>query len=104
MEQLVAELTGLGCATPELDSEIVDPETGRALITAEALWPEGLQPGLGDPVVLELDAGSELSRLNELGYQIFTSIDALRQFVIRRNAQSAGTPLDVITPEPTFVG
>ncbi|GGN96474.1 hypothetical protein GCM10010112_87750 [Actinoplanes lobatus] len=104
VEQLVAELTGLGCATPELDSEIVDPETGRALITAEALWPEGLQPGLGDPVVLELDAGSELSRLNELGYQIFTSIDALRQFVIRRNAQSAGTPLDVITPEPTFVG
>ncbi|MGK5682122.1 GmrSD restriction endonuclease domain-containing protein [Actinoplanes sp. URMC 104] len=90
VEKLVAELTKLGCAEPELDVEITDPVSRRPLIIAEALWPDGLQPGLGEPVVLELDEGGALSRLNELGYQVFTSVDALRQFVLRRNAQSAG--------------
>jgi hypothetical protein len=45
------------CAEPEIDSEIAVPESGRMLAVAEALRPEGLQPGLGGPVVLEL--GSE---------------------------------------------
>ena len=52
---LIAELTELGCAEPAVDSEIADPATGRVLAIAEACWPEGLQPGQGSPVVLELD-------------------------------------------------
>jgi hypothetical protein len=40
---------------------------------------------------LELDPGSELSRLAELGYQVFTSIEAMRRFVLRRNAENAGS-------------
>ena len=88
---LVNDLVAWGCARPEIDGEIPDPATGRVLAVAEAFWPEGLQPGLGDPVVLELDvAEADMARLAELGYQVFTSVDALRGFVSRRNEESAG--------------
>ena len=88
---LVDELTELGCAEPALDSEISDPATGRVLAIAEACWPEGLQPGQGGPVVLELDPGeSDLPRLTELGYEVFTSCESLRGFVHRRNKEAAG--------------
>jgi hypothetical protein len=86
---LVAELMDLGCVAPELDAEISDPETGGVLAIAEAFWPAGLQPGLGDPVVLELDAGSDLARMAEIGYQVFTSTEALSGYMARRNEGSA---------------
>ncbi len=88
---LVAELSELGCAEPAIDSEIADPATGRVLAIAEACWPEGLQPGLGSPVVLELDPGeADLARLKELGYEVFTSVASLRGYVRRRNQEAAG--------------
>ena len=88
---LIAELTELGCAEPAVDCEISDPGTGQALAIAEACWPEGLQPGQGSPVVLELDPGeSDLARLEELGYEVFTSTDSLRGYVRRRNQEAAG--------------
>ena len=65
---LVAELVELGCADPAVDCEVSDPATGEVLSVAEACWPEGLQPGLGAPVILELDpAEADLDRLKELG-------------------------------------
>jgi hypothetical protein len=88
---LVDELTELGCAEPAIDSEISDPATGRVLAIAEACWPEGLQPGQGSPVVLELDPeDSDLPRLKELGYEVFVSCDSLRGYVQRRNREAAG--------------
>jgi len=88
---LVAELVELGCADPAMDCEISDPATGEVLAIAEACWPEGLQPGQGGPVVLELDPeGADLPRLKELGYEVFTSIESLRGYVRRRNQAAAG--------------
>jgi len=88
---LIAELTELGCAEAAVDCEISDPATGRALAIAEACWPEGLQPGLGSPVVLELDPEeSDLDRLKELGYEVFTTTDSLLGYVRRRNQEAAG--------------
>jgi hypothetical protein len=88
---LIAELTELGCAEPAVDCEIPDPADGRVLSVAEACWPEGLQPGQGDPVVLELDPEeSDIPRLKELGYEVFTSTDSLRGYVRRRNLVAAG--------------
>ena len=96
---LIAELTELGCAEPAVDSEIADPATGRVLAIAEACWPEGLQPGQGSPVVLELDpAESDLSRLTELGYEVFTSTDSLRGYVRRRNQEAAGPAEELPCP------
>jgi hypothetical protein len=88
---LVAELVELGCAEPAVDCEVPDPATGDVLTTAEACWPEGLQPGQGDPVILELDpAEADLPRLKELGYEVFTSIESLHGYVRRRNQEAAG--------------
>ena len=70
---LVAELVELGCADPAVDCEVSDPATGEVLAIAEACWPEGLQPGQGDPVILELDpAEADMPRLKEIGYEVFT--------------------------------
>ena len=83
---LVAELAELGCTDPAVDCEVSDPATGEVLAIAEACWPEGLRPGQGDPVVLVPDpAETDLTRLRELGYEVFTSTDSLRGQVRRRN-------------------
>lgn len=88
---LIAELIELGCADPAVDCEVSDPATGNVLAIAEACWPEGLQPGQGDPVILELDpAEADLPRLEEIGYEVFTSIESLRGYVHRRNQEAAG--------------
>jgi hypothetical protein len=91
---LIAELVELGCADPAVDCEVSDPATGEVLAIAEACWPEGLQPGQGDPVILELDpAEADLPRLEEIGYEVFTTIESLHGYVRRRNQEAAG-PVD----------
>ena len=88
---LISELVGLGCADPAVDCEVSDPATGEVLAVAEACWPEGLQPGQGNPAILELDpAEADLPRLKEIGYEVFTSIESLRGYVHRRNQEAAG--------------
>ena len=79
---LIAELVELGCEDPATDCEVSDPATGQRLTIAEACWPEGLQPGEGSPVLLELDPDeASVIRLKELGYEVFTSIESLRGHV-----------------------
>ncbi|MEU6408242.1 DUF262 domain-containing protein [Microbispora sp. NPDC046933] len=91
IKAMVEELVRLGYAEPALDSEIADPASGRALAMAEAFWADGLQPGQGKPVVLELDPEvADLPRLEELGYEVFTSVDALLGYATRRNETAAG--------------
>jgi hypothetical protein len=101
IRDLLTELAAAGYSTPALDTEISDPETSRALAVAEAYWPEGLQAGQGAPVVLELDPEeADLPRLAELGFEVFTSVDALRGFVQRRNELASGDREDEGTGVP----
>ena len=87
---LVDELVELGCADPAVDCEVSDPATGEVLAIAEACWPEGLRPGQGDPVMLELDpADADLGRLKELGYEVFTSAESLRSHALGQNGKAA---------------
>ncbi|MBB4931111.1 hypothetical protein F4561_001931 [Lipingzhangella halophila] len=91
IRELIDELLRNGCAEPLTDTGISDPDTGRELAVAEAFWPDGLQPGQGRPVVLELDSDqADLQRLKELDYEVFTSPDALLGFMNRQNAEAAG--------------
>ncbi len=93
IQAMIAELRDLGFAEPEVDTEITDPANGRFLSMAEAFWPDGLQHGVGDPVILELDPDeADLPRLEELGYKVFTSVDALLGFVNNLNEAAAGVP------------
>src|SRR5699024_4635608 len=78
VQERVGELLRLGYDKPELDTEITDPERGRAIAEAEGFWADGLQHGVGKPVVLELDPDqADLPRLQELGFEVFTSVDSL---------------------------
>jgi Protein of unknown function DUF262 len=91
VKRLAQELTALGYAEPTFDTEIADPVDGRVLAVAEAVWPEGLQVGQGNPVVLELDpAEADLPRLEELGYEVFTNVQSLRGYAQRRSEVAAG--------------
>jgi hypothetical protein len=112
---LVGHLRELGVVPPALDVEIADPETGKVLAVAEAFWERGLQPGLGEPVVLELDpVETNLARTQELGYRVFTTTESLLGFARRRSQEAAGdvdesdragghdqTPEPPVTSSPT---
>lgn len=92
IREMVEELLRQGYAEPELDTVIADPTSGRPIAEAEAFWPDGLQHGVGKPVVLELDPEqADLPRLQELGYEVFTSVDSLLGFVNRLGREAAGS-------------
>nr|WP_276511185.1 DUF262 domain-containing protein [Kineosphaera limosa] len=97
---LCDELVARGMATPNMDVEIVDPTTGQAVAVAEAFWEQGLQVGQGQPVVLELDPDPVgMTRMEELGFNVFTSVDALRNFAQRRGQEASGEGVDdPVTP------
>lgn len=102
IQAMIAELHELGYAEPDTDTEITDPVTGRFLSMAEAFWPDGLQHGVGDPVILELDPDeADLPRLEELGYKVFTSVDALLGFVNHLNELASGEIEDQTSPDIT---
>ncbi|NYH50458.1 hypothetical protein HNR06_000047 [Nocardiopsis arvandica] len=91
VQEMVDTLRRLGFAEPKLDTEISDPERGTVVAEAEAFWPDGFQHGIGKPVVLELDPDqANLPRLQELGYEVFTSVDSLLGFVNRLGQDAAG--------------
>lgn len=59
---------------PETDYELCDDETGDVLARADVAWPEGIQPGLTEPVALLLvpDLTTE-QQFGERGYRFFTT-------------------------------
>ncbi|RFU39433.1 DUF262 domain-containing protein [Actinomadura logoneensis] len=92
---MLDELEEFGFVAPRLDAEIADPDTGVLLGVAEAFWPDGLQPGQGDPVVLELDPeDTDVARIRELGYEVFTSVDSLLGFARRRSESRVAEAAD----------
>jgi hypothetical protein len=89
--RFVRELIALGCAEPAINEEIAEPADGGFLTIADACWPEGLQVGQGKPVVLILDRqDASVSRLQELGYEVFSSTESLLGYVRLRNQEAAG--------------
>lgn len=87
----VAALSEIGCATPELDVEIPDPDDGSVLGVAEALWRDGLQAGRGPAVILELDTDNpRIPRIQELGFFIFTDPGALVRHAQRESQVDSG--------------
>lgn len=89
IDELVTWLVNEGYAEPERDVEISHPDTARVLAIAEAVWPNGLQEGLGEKILLEMDVGeSDEDALATLGYRTFTTTKAVREFVQRLAQES----------------
>lgn len=88
--QVLQALATHAVVSPQRDVEIYDPD-GHLIGVAEAYWPEGLQPGRGEPTILELDhEHSDIERLQALGYRVFTTTHALVSFVEREAAVDSG--------------
>ena len=71
-----------GFTNGELEYELADDESGQPLAVLDLAWPEGLQPGLTQPVALVLDETSETEKTaNSVGFLLFSGEDELRQHV-----------------------
>ena len=89
LEQLILWMVGEGFAAPETDVEVADPDTGEFLCSAEAFWSDGLQVGIGSPVVLELDETHAEDQLTARGFLVFTSIDAIRAYAKKVSSEQS---------------
>lgn len=84
VRELIDWLVGEGYGEPQTDVEVVEPDSGRILAVAEAFWENGLQEGVGQPVVLELDSDVlDEEGIQALGYMVFTSCPSLKEYVRR---------------------
>ncbi|MFO8072039.1 MAG: hypothetical protein R6V85_09215, partial [Polyangia bacterium] len=71
-----------GLPSGEYMYELVDQESGQALAVFDLAWPNGLQKGLSEPVVLLIDEGPDtLMAANEAGYRYFTLVEELQDYV-----------------------
>ena len=65
-----------------MEYELVDEATGRPLAVLDLAWPEGLQPGLSQPVAILLDEAIETEQAaNAAGYRFFVNIPAFKEDV-----------------------
>jgi len=71
-----------GLPEGELEYELADDESGRPLAVLDLAWPDGLQPGLSQPVALLLDETRDTEKsANLAGFLFFTEVDDMRQHV-----------------------
>lgn len=71
-----------GLARGELEYELADEHSGQPLAVLDLAWPEGLQPGLTQPVALLLDETADAEKAaNTAGFLFFTHEADLRQHV-----------------------
>lgn len=85
IDGLVTWLRAEGFSSPDRDVEIVDPRTKDTIAVAEVAWMNGLQEGLGEPMVLDLELDEDVdARLAALGIRAFPTPASLREFVERR--------------------
>jgi hypothetical protein len=88
---MLLELGEYGVSMPEQNVEIYHPETQELLGIAEAYWPTGLQPGIGEPVILEMDKREvDEEKMDDLDARVFYTIRALKRYVISRARISSG--------------
>ena len=53
--------------------DLADEETGQSIAIIDLAWPDGLQPGLTEPVALMIDEDPDLrDRVSQSGYRVFT--------------------------------
>jgi hypothetical protein len=91
IDQLVADLSEYGVVAPQRDVEIFHPDTLELLSIVEAYWPDGLQPGMGEPVLLELDKREiDEEKMDDLDMKVFYSISRLKRYVAAQAKISSG--------------
>jgi hypothetical protein len=67
---------------PEVEYELVDESSGEPLAVFDMAWPDGLQPGLSQPVAILLNEPREVEEAaNRAGYRFFTAVEEFKEHV-----------------------
>ena len=73
-----------GLPEGEMQHEVVDDSTGRQLAIFDLAWPQGLQPGLSQPVAVLIDEGPATHAVaGAMGFRFFASVDEFRSYALR---------------------
>ena len=60
----------------------MDESTGELKLVLDLAWPEGIQQGYSQPVVLLIDEETEVEkRVNQAGYRFFTSPEDFQTYI-----------------------
>ena len=71
-----------GLPEGEFSYELVDESTGELKAILDLAWPQGIQEGYSQPVVLLIDEDLEVEKMvNEVGYRFFTSPEDFKAYV-----------------------
>ena len=71
-----------GLPEGEFAYELVDESSGELRATLDLAWPDGVQEGYSQSVVLLIDEGLEVERVvNQAGYRSFTSPEDFKSYV-----------------------
>jgi len=71
-----------GLPEGEFSYELVDENTGELKLVLDLAWPEGIQQGFSQPVVLLIDEESEVEkRVNQAGFRFFTSPKDFKSYI-----------------------
>jgi len=63
----------------------IESDGGEVVARIDIAWPDGVQPGLSDPIALALDEDSQTyDTIVSAGYRTFTDIDRFKQYVTAR--------------------
>ena len=66
----------------QIDFVCADENSGEALAVFDLAWPEGLQPGLSQPVAILLNEPREVEEAaNRAGYCFFTTVEEFKEYV-----------------------
>ena len=87
--KLLIELAEYGVCAPELNVEVYHPETQEMLGIAEAFWPNGFQPGIGEPIILEMDKREvDVEKMGDLDARVFYTLKSLKRYALRTTVSS----------------
>lgn len=82
LESLNEWVTERALPTGGIAFELVNPDNGDQEAILDLAWPDGLQPGLSDPVAVLLnEPANVLDIASSHGFRCFTSVDKFKKYV-----------------------
>lgn len=79
--ELASWVERLGFDPGEIYYEVVD-DSGSTQTIFDLAWPDGIQPGLSEPLALIIESDEETySKASSAGYKFFTNVEDLKKFI-----------------------
>ncbi|MCL4552299.1 MAG: hypothetical protein M1305_01910, partial [Candidatus Marsarchaeota archaeon] len=73
-----------GLPEPQVDYQVVDPDTREQIATFDLAWPDGLQEEMTEPVAVLINEPSEIEDMaRRLSYHFFRTAAEFKQYALR---------------------